>query len=192
MTYTPLDPKRAVFLFVDLQVGTIELSATNEPAHVRRSVGAMAKLAHLFDIPVIVTTVPSEGGARVIPEIGAALGDLPQQVRNTTDAFTHLRTRDAITKTGRKTLLIAGVATEIIVQHSALSAAAQGFEVQVVIDACGGLSPRTEDAALRRLTQSGVAIVSVASIGGQLAGDFSTSVGNQAMGVLYELTSHSR
>ena len=82
------------------------------------------------------------------------------------------------------------MATEIIVQHSSLSAAAQGFEVQVVIDVCGGLSPRTEDAALRRLTQSGVAIVSVASIGGQLAGDFSTSVGNQAMGVLYELASH--
>ena len=64
MTYTPLDPKRLVNLFADLQIGTIELATTNEPARVRRSVGAMAKLAHLFEIPVIVTTVPSEGGAR--------------------------------------------------------------------------------------------------------------------------------
>jgi nicotinamidase-related amidase len=190
MTYTPLDPKCAAILFADLQVGTIELAASNEPARLRRSVGALAKLAHLFDIPVIVTTVPSEGGARVTPEIGAALGDLPQHTRTTTDAFTHVPTRDAITKTGRKTLLVAGVATEIIVQHSSLSAAAQGFDVQVVIDACGGLSLRTEDAALRRLSQSGVALTSVVSIGGQLAGDFSTSVGGQAMGVLYELTSY--
>jgi nicotinamidase-related amidase len=189
MTYTPLDPKRAVILFADLQAGIIELAATHDPTRLRRGVSALAKLAHLFDIPAIVTTAPSEGGVRVTPEIAAALGELPQHMRTTTDAFTHAPTRDAIMKTGRKTLLVAGVATEIIVQHSSLSAAAHGFEVQVVIDACGGLSPRTEDAALRRLTQNGVAIASIASIAGQLAGDFTASLGSQAIGVLYEMAS---
>jgi nicotinamidase-related amidase len=84
---------------------------------------------------------------------------------------------------------VAGVATEIIVQHSSLSAAAHGFEVQVVIDACGGLSARTEDAGLRRLTQTGVVITSIASIAGQLAGEFTTGVGGRALGVLYEMAS---
>ncbi|HJZ73294.1 MAG TPA: isochorismatase family protein [Vicinamibacterales bacterium] len=190
MTYAPLDPTRTVILFADLQAGIIELAVTNDPMRLRRSVGALAKLAKLFDIPVIVTTAPSEGGARVTPEIAAALGDLPQLVRTTTDAFTHVATRDAIMNTGRKTLLVSGVATEIIVQHSSLSAAAHGFEVQVVIDACGGLSPRTEDAALRRMMQNGVTITSVASIAGQFAGDFSTAIGGQAIGVLYEVASH--
>jgi nicotinamidase-related amidase len=114
---------------------------------------------------------------------------LPQHTRTTTDAFTHAPTRDAIAKTGRKTLLVAGVATEIIVQHSSLSAAAHGFEVQIVIDACGGLTERTEDAALRRLTQNDVIISSIASIAGQLAGDFTTSIGGRALGVLYEMAS---
>lgn len=80
---------------------------------------------------------------------------------------------------GKKTLLIAGVATEIIVQHSALSGAAHGYHVEVVVDACGGLSPRTEDAALRRLTQAGVVTTSVASIAGQLAGDFTQPKGGR-------------
>jgi len=189
MTYAPLDPNRAAILFADLQAGILELAVTNDLARLRRGVSALAKPAKLFEIPAIVTTAPSEGGARVTPEIAAALGDLPQHTRTTTDAFTHAPTRDAIAKTGRKTLLVAGVATEIIVQHSSLSAAAHGFEVQVVIDACGGLSARTEDAALRRLTQNGVIISSIASIAGQLAGDFTTSVGGRALSVLYEIAS---
>lgn len=177
MSYAPLDPKEAVILFADLQAGILERATTNDPARLRRAVGALAKLARLFDIPVIVTTAPTEGGARVTPEIAAALGDLPQHVRTTTDAFTHAETRAAIAQSGRRTLLIAGVATEIIVQHSALSAAAQGYQVQVAIDACGGLSPRTEDAALRRLTQAGVVTTSLASVAGQLAGDITQPKG---------------
>jgi nicotinamidase-related amidase len=179
-----------VILFADLQAGIIEPAATNEPTHLRRAVSVLAKLARLFDIPTIVTTAPSDGGtARVTPEIAAALGDLPQYMRTTTDAHLHAPTREAIARTGRKTLLVAGVATEIIVQHSALSGAAHGLHVQVVVDACGGLSARTEDTALRRLTQAGVVATSIASIAGQLAGDFTQPKGRQASGILYEMAS---
>lgn len=187
MSYLPLDPKKTMILFADLQDGIVELATTNDLKRLRRSVAALAKLARLFDIPVVVTTAPSEGGARILSEIPAALGELPQSVRNTTDAFTHAPTREAIGRTGRKTLLIAGVATEIIVQHSALSGVAQGYDVQIVIDACGGLSARTEDAALRRLAQAGAIITSVPSVAGQLAGDFTKPQGGQALGVLYEM-----
>jgi hypothetical protein len=187
MTYTPLDPSDAVVLFADLQAGIIERAATNDLASLRGSVAALAKLAQLFAIPAIATT---PDGARVTPEIVAALGDLPQHPRTTTDAFIDAATRAAIVATGRSTLLIAGVATEVIVQHSALSAAAQGWHVQLVVDACGGLSPRTEDAALRRLTLAGVVVTtSVASIAGQLAGDFSQPKGRTALAVLSELAS---
>ncbi|MBV8347118.1 MAG: isochorismatase family protein [Mycolicibacterium sp.] len=148
---------------------------------------AVAKLAALFVIPAVVTTAPVQGGPQVTPEIAAALGELPQHTRTTTDAFMHGPTREALEKTGRKTLLIAGVATEIIVQHTALSAVASGLQAQVVIDACGGISPRTEDAALRRLTQAGVVVTSIASLAGQLAGDFTKPTGGQAMGLLYEM-----
>ena len=141
-------------------------------------------------MPAVVTTAPgADGEPLVIPEIGAALGGLSSHTRATTDAFLHVPTRNAIAQTGRKTLLIAGVATEIIVQHSALSAVACGMDVHVVVDACGGLSARTEDAALRRLTQAGVVTTSIASLAGQLAGDFTQPVGGQAIGILYEMAS---
>ena len=189
MTYAPLEPKNAVVLFADLQAGIIELGATNELGRLRRAVAALAKLARLFEIPAIVTTAPADGGARVTPEIAAALGELPLHERTTTDAFTHPPTRDAISRTGRRTLLVAGVATEIVVQHSCLSGVAHGFQVQVVVDACGGLSPRTEDAALRRLVQAGVVTTCIASVAGQLAGDFTQPDGGKAIGILYEMAS---
>jgi nicotinamidase-related amidase len=190
MNYAPLDPANAAVLFADLQAGIIERTRTNELASLRQAVSALAKLARLFDIPVVVTTAPAEEGiARVTPEIGAALGDLPQYMRTTTDAFLHAATCDSIAKTGRRTLLVAGVATEIIVQHSALSGAARGFDVQVVVDACGGLSARTEDAAFRRLARAGVVTTSVASVAGQLAADFTQPIAGQAIGILYEMAS---
>jgi nicotinamidase-related amidase len=187
MSYTPLDPNDTLVLFADLQEGIIERGVTVDLARLRRAVAALATLAALFDIPAIVTTAPTTGGARVTPEIAAALGELPQHVHTTTDAFTHAATREAIEHSGRKTLLVAGVATEVIVQHTALSGVARGFRVQVIVDACGGLSQRTEEAALRRLTQAGVVITSVASVAGQLAGDFTQPKGSQALGIVFAM-----
>ncbi len=192
MTYAPVDPARTAILFADLQEGIIERSATNPLEHLRASVSALAQLARLFGIPVVVTTGASrEGAPRVTPEIAAALGEVPQHVRNTTDAFLHAPTRDAIAATGRSTLLVAGVATEVIVQHSALSAAARGLDVQVVVDACGGLSARTEEAAFRRLAQAGVTLTSVASVAGELAGDLARPRGQQALGIVFEMASEA-
>ena len=187
MSYAPLNPDDVVILFADLQAGIVERSATIELTTLRRAVGALAKLAKLFDIPVVVTTAPAQGVPELVPEIAAILGAPALNTRTTTDAFLDAPTRDAILATGRKTLIVSGVATEIIVQHSALSALAHGFQSQVAVDACGGISTRTEDAALRRLVHAGVTPTSLASIAGQLAGDFTQPKGGQALGVLFEM-----
>ena len=188
MTYAPLDPAAAVVLFADLQKGIVERSATLEEARLRRGVGMLARLAQLFSIPVVVTAAPSpQGGPEIVAEIGQVLGEVRPLVRNTTDAFTHAPTREAIERTGRRTLLVSGVATEVIVQHSCLSAAARGYAVQLVVDACGGISPRTEDAALRRLLSAGIVPTSLASIAGQLAGDFTQPRGAEALGILFQM-----
>jgi nicotinamidase-related amidase len=93
----------------------------------------------------------------------------------------------AIKATGRKTLLISGVATELAVQLAALTAADDGYRVYVVLDACGGMSERTEQAALRRLAKAGATTVSVMTLAGELAGDFREPKAQQAIGILYEM-----
>ena len=93
----------------------------------------------------------------------------------------------AIQSTGRKTLLISGVATELAVQLPALTASDQGYKVFIVLDACGGMSERTEQAALLRMAKAGATTVSVMTLAGELAGDFRYPTAQQAIGILYEM-----
>ena len=76
-----------------------------------------------------------------------------------------------------------------MIQHTALSGTDRGYDVQVVVDACGALSSRTEDASLRRLAQAGVTITSSASIAAQLMGDLTQSPkAAEALKLLFEIS----
>lgn len=184
-----IDHNDAVILFADLQAGIVELTQTNPLSRLKAAVLALAKLASLFDMPAIVSGIQGEDGspATVLPEIGEALGELPTHHRTTCDSFLNPDIVAAIKATGRKTLLISGVATELAVQLPALSACDQGYRVYVVLDACGGMSERTEHAALLRITQAGATTVSVMALAGEIAGDFREPKAQQAIGILYEM-----
>lgn len=138
------------------------------------------------------STAPMDGSRRA-PSQPAPAGSSAAQPRSAWMRITSTRreTSSSVPGPGCRTLLVAGVATEVIVQHSALSGAALGLNVQVVVDACGGISARTEEAAFRRLAQAGVALTSVASIAGELAGDLAQPTGRQALGIVFEMASES-
>ncbi len=184
-----IDPQDAVILFADLQSGIFELSKTIPPDRLKTGVRSLAKLAKLLGIPVIVSGVRGEDGspAKIIPQIAEGLGEIPTHHRTTCDSFLNEDIVSAIKATGRKTLLISGVATELAVQLPALTASDQGYRVYVVLDACGGMSERTEQAALLRIAKAGATTVSVMTLAGELAGDFRHAQAQQAIGILYEM-----
>jgi len=68
--------------------------------------------------------------------------------------------RNAVIATGRKRLIVAGFLSGACVSFSVLSALDDGFEVFVVADACGGLTPASHELALRRLEQAGARLCS--------------------------------
>ena len=179
----------AIVLFADLQTGIVELSQTNPLDRLKRGVLALAKLAKLLSIPAVVSGVRGEDGnaTKMIPQIADGLGDLPTHHRTTCDSFLNEEIVSVIQSTGRKTLLISGVATELAVQLPALTASDQGYKVFVVLDASGGMSERTEQAALQRMAKAGVTTVSVMTLAGELAGDFRQPTAQQAIGILYEM-----
>jgi len=185
-----IDPGNAVILFADLQAGIVELTRTNPLDRLSKAVRGLAQLARLLEIPVIVTGVRGENGnaAKVIPQIGEVLGSVPTHHRTTCDSFLNPEIVSSIEATGRKTLLIAGVATELAVQLPALTASDQGYAVFVVLDACGGMSERTEQAALLRLAKAGATTVSVMTLAGEMAGDLREAKAQQAIGILYDMT----
>jgi hypothetical protein len=184
-----INSQDTVILFADLQAGIVELTQTNPLDRLKIRIRALAKLAKLLDIPAIVSGVLGEDGtpAKVVSEIADGLGALPTYHRTTCDSFLNEEIVSAIKATGRKSLLISGVATELAVQLPALTAADQGYRVYVVLDACGGMSERTEQAALLRIAKAGATTVSVMTLAGELAGDFREPKAQQAIGILYEM-----
>lgn len=186
---TRIDPQDTIILFADLQAGIADLKLTVPYDRLQKGVSALARLAKILGIPAVVTGVMGQDGsdAKIMPEINAALGDLPTHHRMTADSFRNEAIVAAIEATGRKTLLISGVATELAVQLPALSASELGYKVFVVVDACAGISERTEEAAFRRISAAGATTVSIPTLAGELAGDFSTPEAQQAIGLLFEL-----
>jgi len=93
-------------------------------------------------------------------------------------------TRAAIAATGRQHLVIAGFATEAVVLHAVCDAIAAGYRAYVPVDACGGLSSRTEEAAFRQVEAAGGITTSVVTLVTAMVPDVSTDLGRQALEIL--------
>jgi nicotinamidase-related amidase len=127
-----------VVVFGDLQDGIIDHAQTNDPKQIAQRAGALARLAGLFSLPVVVTTVPAGSGA-LAPPLAAALGAPKIYQRTTTNAFDNPAFREAIEATQRRLLLICGVASEIVVQRLALAALAAATRCKSSLTYAGAL-----------------------------------------------------
>jgi nicotinamidase-related amidase len=149
-----------------------------------RNAGVLAKLAALHKLPYFLSAVPP-GGA-FLDAVLAPLGYPAPAMRTQTSAFSDAGIVAGLRASGRKILILAGVASEIVVQRTALDAIAAGYAVQIAVDACGGVNARTEDAAWRRIGAAGGVTTSVTTFGAELAGDFTTELGGATLGLVYE------
>jgi nicotinamidase-related amidase len=188
-----IDPLDTAVLYVDLQAGIVELSKTISLDRLKKAVLGLSKLAKIFGIPVIVSGVPDQAGAapRMIPEIAEGIGGYSIHQRTTADSLRNDAVVAALAATGRRTLLLSGVSSEVAVLLPALTAADMGYRVFVVADACGGMSERTEQASFQRIAQAGGNRVSVMTLAGEMAGDFRSAEAQAAIGVLYEMATLS-
>ena len=176
--------ENAAVLFLDLQEEIVKNSRTWPLERLRRNAGALSRLVALHHLPVGLSAVPP--GGDFLDVVLAPLGGVQPRMRTQTTAFADPGLVDMLAASGRPILILAGVASEIVVQRTALDALAAGYQVQVAVDACGGLDPRTEDAAWRRIIASGGVTTSVTTFAAELTGDFTTDLGGASLGIVYE------
>jgi len=184
-----IHPEDCIVLFADLQQGIIDLTRTLPIDRLRKGVKGLAKLAKIFDLPIVVSAVAREDGspAMITPEIAEGYGAYAIHHRTTANSLLNEEILGFIKNSGRRTILIAGVATELAVQLPATTAAEHGFQAVLVMDACGGMSERTEQAALARAAQAGAVTTCVMTLAGELAGDFRQPTAQAAIGVVFEM-----
>ena len=136
-----IDPNDAVMLLIDHQSGLFQLVRDIDQPILRAHVCALAKVARLAKIPTFTTaSVPDGPNGPLIPEIHQHNPDAVYIPRTgQINAWDNPAWVEAIEKTGRKTLLIAGTLTSVCMAFPTLSALVAGYKVFTIIDASGQL-----------------------------------------------------
>lgn len=95
-----------------------------------------------------------------VQQLQDVLGAFPTYDRTTINSWEDVEFRKAVETTGRQKLIMTALWTEACLTFPALDAIREGYEVYVVVDAVGGTSLAAHEAALRRMDQAGVKLIS--------------------------------
>jgi nicotinamidase-related amidase len=160
-TDTLLRPEDCAVLLVDFQAGLGFGVESGSRQLLLNNAVALARTAAAFNVPVVASTSASRVySGPWLPSLQDALPAVKAIERKNMNVWEDDTARNAVVATGRKRLIVAGFLTEACVSFPVLSALADGFEVFVVGDACGGLTPAGHELALRRLEHAGARLTS--------------------------------
>ncbi|MGW3121689.1 hydrolase [Streptomyces sp. NPDC001107] len=151
-----LTPDNAAVLFIDHQPQMFFGTGSGDRTAIINSTVGLAKSARVFDVPVVLSTVAAESfSGPIMPQLAEVFPDQKIIDRSTMNAWEDVDFVEAVKATGRKKLVVAGLWTEVCIVLPVLSAIAQGYEVYVVTDASGGVSPQAHEHAIQRMVQAG-------------------------------------
>ena len=147
-----LTPETTALLLVDQQAGlAFGVSSIDRQTLLNNTI-ALARTAVVFKLPVVVSTSASKVySGPLMPAVAQVLPGVQPIERRNMNLWEDETARRAVSDTGRRRLLVSGLLTEACVSFPVLSALASSYEVFVVADACGGLTPVSHDLALRRM-----------------------------------------
>jgi isochorismate hydrolase len=93
----------------------------------------------------------------------------------------------AVEATGRKKLIMAGITTDVCIVYPAITAVEEGYQVQVVVDACGSPTTLADQIALRRMENAGVTLTTTNQLIAELAQNWGSTHGSKLIGILFEV-----
>lgn len=167
-----LTPENCVLLLIDHQPFQLANVNSHEPTMVINNVTGLAKTAKAYGIPTILTTVNEERGGVIFKQVQAVFLDQKPINRTFINAWEDRRVVDAVKRTGRKKLVIAALWTEMCLAMPAIHAMGDGYDVYVVTDASGGVTPEAHDMAIRRLVAAGAQPITWLGLTGELQRDW--------------------
>ncbi|HEV3381210.1 MAG TPA: isochorismatase family protein [Trebonia sp.] len=161
-----LDASDSVLLLVDHQSGLLQVVQDIAQPELRVNLASLAKAAELSGVPVITTaSVPDGPNGPLLPEVfDNAPNALYVARQGEIDAWDVQAFRDAVRETGRRTVVVAGIITNVCVVEPSLSALADGYTVHAVINASGTYSDGAQRAAVDRMSRAGVVITDVEGV----------------------------
>jgi len=169
-------PRETLIVRDDLVLVVIDVQEKLAAAmsHRERVVTAVSRLARataLVGAPVILTRQYPQGLGPTVDEVELLLLELAAQGARVSGvdktAFCCAAEEDfieALSATGRRQVVLAGMETHICVAQTALALAGTGFQVQVAADACCSRDDSAHDIALHRMRHTGVIVTTAESV----------------------------
>jgi nicotinamidase-related amidase len=180
----------AAMVLIDHQVGTNTWASTTPLALLQRNVIILARFAAGTGMPAVLTS-SQETDVNVqgplMPELAEALPEAFArriQRQGVVNAWDDAAFAGAVRATGRKNLVMAGVTTDVCMVAPAISAVEEGFDVQVVCDACGSSNQIAEEMAWRRMERAGVRLTSTNAMVAELVRNWASPAGAVAFPLL--------
>jgi nicotinamidase-related amidase len=168
-----LTDRNAVLILIDHQPQTIFGIGSHDRQTIINNTEALARTAKAFGLPVILTTVAADTfTGPLIPEIRRHFPDAEIIDRTTLNAWADPRVVEAVKKTGRRKLIMAGTWTELCLTLPVISAIDAGYEVYIVPEASGGSSPEAHQMGVQRMVMAGAVPVTWVGVASELQYDW--------------------
>jgi nicotinamidase-related amidase len=167
-----LTPENCVLLLIDHQPFQLANVNSHEPTMVINNVTALARTAKVYGIPTILTTVNEERGGAIFKQVQAVFPDQKPINRTFINSWEDHRVVEAVKRTGRKKVVMAALWTQMCLAMPAIHAMGDGYDVYVVTDASGGVSPEAHDMGIRRVEAAGAQPITWLGMAGELQRDW--------------------
>jgi len=160
-----LTPDNCVVAIIDLQPQMLFGVANFDRQAVINNNLVLTKAARVFDVPVVLSTVETQGfSGQMWPQIAAVFPGQQPIERSTMNSWDDASFVAAIRKSARKKIVLAGLWTETCVALPTVQAIHDGYEVYVVEDCCGDVSELSHRNAMQRVVQAGAKPVTALSV----------------------------
>ncbi|MCX6646041.1 MAG: isochorismatase family protein [bacterium] len=154
-----LNSANAALVVIDVQ--SILLPFIWEKEKMLRNIGYVLELAHIHELPTIVTEHNPKGlgptDPDLVEELKRTVGYEPLE-KNIFSCCGHEEFVDAITNTGRHQIIVVGMESHICVNQTVLDLIQNGFQVHVVEDAVRCRWENSHKLAMKKMRQAGAVI----------------------------------
>ncbi len=151
-----LTPDNCAVAFIDHQPQMLFGTSNFDRQSIINNTVALAKATRIFDVPVVLTTVETKSfSGNMWPQLKAVFPGQEPIERSSMNSWDDPKFVNAIAKTGKKKIILAGLWTETCIALPAIQAIHDGYEIYVAEDCCGDVSQLNHDNAVRRIIQAG-------------------------------------
>lgn len=158
--------KNSALILVDYQPAMFRGIGSSDRTVINNCVVGAAKTAQILNIPVVLSSINPERNGDVLKDITQLFPKQEVYARKipSFDAFEDKRNMDAVKKTGKKKIIIAGLWTSMCCCYSALHLVKEGYDVYALIDALGDSTPDAHMYGVKRMLQAGVIPITLISL----------------------------